>query len=82
MRQRLATIHLHIVLQISIFLPPRALNWPNSWKQKAIDYFCNIRTQWINMLSPLKCMLEDYYHLLMKMTIDSTIVALATSKLD
>jgi hypothetical protein len=34
------------------------------------------------MLNPLKCMFEDYCHLLMKMAIDSTIVALATSKLD
>jgi hypothetical protein len=34
------------------------------------------------MLSPLKCMFENYCHLLMKMGVDSTIVALVTSKLD
>jgi hypothetical protein len=49
---------------------------------KGNKLLCDIRTQWINMLSPLKCMLEDYCHLLMKMVVDSIIVALTTSKLD
>jgi hypothetical protein len=34
------------------------------------------------MLSPLKCMFENYCHLLMKMVVDSIIVALTTNKLD
>jgi hypothetical protein len=42
----------------------------------------NIKTQWINILSPLKHLLEEYYPLLMKMALDSTIVAQATTNLD
>jgi hypothetical protein len=41
----------------------------------------NIKTQWINMLSPLKCVFEKYQPVLMKMVIDSTTMALATSNL-
>jgi hypothetical protein len=43
---------------------------------------CNIKIQWINVLNLLKRLLEKYYHLSMKMEIDSTIVTLAASNLD
>jgi hypothetical protein len=49
---------------------------------KVNKLFQNIKTQWISMLSPLKCMFEEYQPLLMKMVVDSTTMALATSNLD
>lgn len=42
----------------------------------------NIKFQWIVVLNLLKHVLEKYYHLLMKIEIDSTIVTLAASTLD
>jgi hypothetical protein len=44
--------------------------------------FPNIKIQWINMLSLLKCVFEEYYPSLMKMVVDSAIVALAITNLD
>jgi uncharacterized circularly permuted ATP-grasp superfamily protein len=42
----------------------------------------NIKIWWISMLSPLKHVLEEYRPLLMKMTLDSIIVAQVATNLD
>jgi hypothetical protein len=42
----------------------------------------NIKTQWISILCPLKHLLEEFHLLLMKMALDSTIVAQATTNLN
>jgi hypothetical protein len=43
---------------------------PRHWKTKGLKLLRNIKTCWISMLSPLKCVLGEYKSLIVKMHMD------------
>jgi hypothetical protein len=85
----LMVAHLKDLLQsiyIFFYKPPKShlklIKLAQIMETKGNKLLRNIKFQWIGVLNLLKHVLEKYYHLLMKIEIDSTIVNLVASTLD
>jgi hypothetical protein len=55
---------------------------PRHWKTKGLKLLHNIKTCWISMLRPLKCVLGEYKSLIVKMHMDMPKNKLVIESLD